>query len=219
MRRGWLLAAFLTTAGAFGLGETTSTAEAATVLAQSPGQLADRSTLIFIGTVERQESRFVPGPNHVVTDTVFAVERVVKGSEKHARFALTQLGGEVGEGADFRFTRVPGYARFTVGERVMLFLEPTGTGRLVPTGLSQGKYRLEPDPTTGKIMAVRDMNGLHVVGRGPVRHLLGVPQNPNRLMLDQLLAIARGERPVAPIPLQAPIVDVPAGPRAGEVNR
>ena len=38
---------------------------------------------------------------------------------------------------------VPGYARFEVGERVVLFLERTMTGRLVVTGLSQGKFLLQ----------------------------------------------------------------------------
>lgn len=219
MRRGWLLAVFLTAAGTYGIGEMTSTAEAATVRALSPGQLAGRSTLIFIGTVERQESRFVSAQNHVVTDTVFRVEQVVKGSAKHdGRFALTQLGGSVGEGAHQRATHVPGYARFTAGERVMLFLEPTSTGRLVPTGLAQGKYRLKTDPASGETMAYRDLDGLHMVGRNPVVHLMGAPQDPNRLTLTQLMAIARGERPSTPIPLRAPIVDVPA-PSAGEVNR
>lgn len=219
MRRGWLLAVFLTAAGTQGIDAMTSTAEAATVRALSPGQLAERSALIFIGTVERQESRFVADQNHVVTETVFRVEQVVKGSDKHrARFALTQLGGTVGEGQHQRATHVPGYARFTAGERVMLFLEPTSTGRLVPTGLAQGKYRLKGDPATGETMAYRDLEGLHMAGRGPVVHLMGAPQDPNRLPLGQLLAIARGERPSTPIPMSAPIVDVPA-PSQGEVNR
>lgn len=208
MRRGWLLAVFLTAAGTHGIDELSSTAEAATVQALSPGQLADRSTLIFIGTVERQASRFVSEQNHVVTDTTFRVEQVIKGAKHQTTFALTQLGGSVGEGQHQRATHVPGYARFTAGERVMLFLEPTTTGRLVPTGLAQGKYRLKADPASGETMAYRDLGGLHVMGRGPVVHLMGAPQNPNRLTLQQLLAIARGERPTAPVPL-APIVDVP----------
>lgn len=218
MRRGWLLAVFLTAAGAHGVHDMTSTAEAATVQALSPGKLAARSTVIFIGTVERQESRFVAESNHVVTDTVFAVERLVKGPTKTpTRLALTQLGGVVGEGDRRRGTEVPGYARFTVGERVMLFLEPTSTGRLVPTGLAQGKYVLKVDPATGETLAIRDTHDLHLVGNRAQAHLLGAPQDPNRLTLEQLLAIARGERPVDPVPLRRPIVDVPT-PTTGQVS-
>lgn len=218
MRRGWLLAAFLTVGGAGGAMHP-APAEAATVRALSPGQLADRSTVVFIGTVERQSSRFEAEANHVVTETVFAVEQVVKGEKAQRQITLTQLGGSVGEGQHRRATEVPGYARFTVGERVMLFLEPTTTGRLVPTGLAQGKYRLEGQPGSDKTMAVRDLDGLHLVAGGPVRHLFGVPQDPNHLTLDQLLRIVRGERPVDPVPLRrAMTTDVPA-PNHGEVAR
>ncbi len=219
MRRGWLLAAFLAVGGASGA-MLAEPAEAATARALSPGQLADRSALVFIGTVERQSSRFVAEGNRVVTDTVFAIEQVVKGPDKHRRtFELTQLGGAVGEGMHRRATEVPGYARFSVGERVLLFVEPTSTGRLVPTGLAQGKYRLQGTPGTDKVMAVRDLDGLHVVGAGPVRHLAGVPRDPNRMALGQLLRIVRGERPVDPVPLRRLTTqDVPS-PGRGEVHR
>ena len=219
MRRGWLLAAFLTAAGTLGIDDTIGSAEAATVRALSPGQLAERSTLIFIGTVERQASRFVSANNHVVTDTVFRVEQVVKGDKHQTTFSLTQLGGTVGEGRHQRATHVPGYARFTAGERVVLFLEPTTTGRLVPTGLSQGKYRLKTDRAGGETMAFRDLDGLHVVGRGPVMHLMGAPQNPNRLTLQQLLAIVRGERPTAPVSLEQQLIrDLPNMSTAHEAH-
>lgn len=215
MKRGWLLAAcVLASAGALGVGGSGGVAEAATVKVLSPGNLADRSTVVFIGTVAEQKSRFVAGPNHVVTETVFAVEQVIKGPDKRlARFALTQLGGTASDGTAPRTTAVPGYARFAEGERVMLFLEPTTTGRLVPTGLAQGKYTLSVDPKSGVTLAVRDLEGLHLVGAGPTRHLLGAPQDPNRLTLDQLLRIARGQRPVEPVrlrDLRTPQVDLPA---------
>lgn len=190
-------------------------AEAATVKALSPGALADRSAVVFIGTVSGQESRFVSGPNHVVTETTFTVEKAVKGSVG-ATWVLTQLGGVVGEGAAMRGTAVPGYATFEKGERVVLFLEATATGRLVPTGLAQGKYRvIEQD---GERLAVRALGELHMVGHGADRHLLGAPRDPNRLRLDDLLAIVAGERPSAPVPLVRRPVD-PRAPGEGEVAR
>jgi hypothetical protein len=190
-------------------------AEAATVKVLSPGALADRSVVVFVGTVSGEESRFVSGPDHVVTETTFAVSQVVKGSVG-STYVLTQLGGVVGEGAARRGTAVPGYARFSKGERVVLFLEPTSSGRLVPTGLAQGKYRVIEEG--GATLAVRDLGDLHLVGFGPQRHLLGAPQDPNRLALSVLLAIVAGERPSLPVPLvRRP--EAPAAPGGGEVAR
>lgn len=189
-------------------------AEAATVQALSPGALAERSAVVFIGTVSGQESRFVSGPNHVVTETTFTIEEALKGSVG-ATFVLTQLGGVVGEGAAMRGTAVPGYARFEKGERVVLFLEPTATGRLVPTGLAQGKYRLIDNG--GETLAVRDLGDLHVVGHGPERHLLGAPQDPNRLPLAALRTLVAGGRPTVPVPLVRSLD--PRTPAEGEVAR
>jgi hypothetical protein len=94
-------------------------------------------------------------------------------------------------------TVVPGYARFKVGERVMLFLERADTGQLVVTGLAQGKYTLTTDAKSGVVIAERDLDGLHQLGKRPARVFANVPQNPNRMTLGQLLNVVKGERPPA----------------------
>ncbi|MCB9546980.1 MAG: hypothetical protein H6706_14160 [Myxococcales bacterium] len=173
-------------------------ASAATVLRLEPVALAERSVLIFIGTVSDQKSTLQESPRQVFTETTFRVEQVVKG-EKQATFTLRQLGGSVGEGATFFGQDVPGYARFQVGERVALFLERTDTGRLVVTGLAQGKYTLRVDPKTGETMAERDLGGLHFVGRAPDKVFAGVP-DANRMTLDQLTGLVHAKRPPALMP-------------------
>lgn len=199
----WAAAAVMVLAGV---------AQAATVRALSPGAMADRSEVVFVATVTAQSSRWVSEARHVVTDTTFTVEQVVKGSVPSA-WVLTQLGGVVGEGAHMRGTAVPGYAHFEQGERVVLFLERTDRGRLVPTGLAQGKYRVVDEGETQ--WAVRELGDLHLVGNRPAKHLLGAPQDFNRMKLADLLTIARGERPWHPVPL----VRTPTVPGAGEVAR
>lgn len=187
-------------------------AQAATVRVLSPGAMADRSEVVFVAKVTAQSSRWVSEARHVVTDTTFTVEQTAKGSVPSV-FVLTQLGGVVGEGAHRRGTAVPGYARFAEGERVVLFLERTDSGRLVPTGLSQGKYRVVDEG--GTQWAVRELGDLHLVGNRPAKHLLGAPQDFNRMKLDDVLTIARGERPWHPVPL----VREPTVPGGGEVAR
>ncbi|MCA9540849.1 MAG: hypothetical protein KC620_18240 [Myxococcales bacterium] len=184
-------------------------AGAATVRTLTAGELAARSELIFIGTVTAQRSRLETQPVRVWTDTTFRVEQVVKGDKLDHEWRLTQLGGVVGEGADRIGQDVPGYARFAVGERVFLFLERTSTGRLVPTGLAQGKYVLIDDAKSGVTMAARDLRGLHLLGAMPDKRVAGMPRDWNQLPLADLLAIARGERP-GPTPLH--VVRRPAPP-------
>lgn len=171
-------------------------APAATVLRLEPGALAERSEIIFIGTVAAQASRLQTTPKQVCTDTRFAVDEVLKGKlpgAQSASFTLTQLGGVVnGYG-----TQVPGYARFAVGERVMLFLERADTGRLVVTGLAQGKYTLMPDPKSGIIIAQRGLGGLHQVGNRPDKVFKNAPTNPNRMTLGQLLGVIADRKPPA----------------------
>lgn len=176
-----------------------SAASAATVLRLEPGALAERSALVFIATVAQQDARLQTQPRQVFTDTVFAVDDVLKGKladgnprqGESKTFTLTQLGGAV-EGYG---TQVPGYARFVVGERVMLFLERTTTGRLVVTGLAQGKYTLTDDPKSGVTIAQRGLGGLHQIGNAPDKVFANVPSNANRMTLGQLLGLVVDQQP------------------------
>ena len=176
-----------------------SAVSAATVLRLEPGAMAERSELIFIATVSQQGARLQAEPRQVFTDTVFAVDEVLKGklADGNPRpgeaksFTLTQLGGAV-EGYG---TQVPGYARFTVGERVMLFLERADTGRLVVTGLAQGKYTLTQDPKSGVTIAQRGLGGLHQIGNAPEKVFAHVPGNANRMTLGQLLGLVVERKP------------------------
>jgi hypothetical protein len=188
------------------------TAQAATVVRLQPGAMAEQSELIFIGTVTGQRSALEESPGRVFTHTTFAVEQTVKG-EKQSTFTLRQLGGVVGEGVSQIGTVVPGYAQFAVGERVLVFLERTDTGRLVVTGLAQGKYTLQTDPKSGQVLAVRDLEGLHLVGRAPEKVFAGMPENFDRLLLPDLLAVVAGKRPApfAPKVVRTPMVSLPGG--------
>ncbi len=177
-----------------------SSASAATVQRLTLGQLADRSEVVFIGTVAAQQSQLQRTPRQVWTETTFAVDQQIKGA-KQLRFVLRQLGGTAGEGTERITAKVPGYARFEVGERVVLFLERAQTGRLVVTGLKQGKFLLTTDAKTGERVAQRELGGLVFPGAAP-RTFLGLPADPNRLALGDLVAIVHGARPAPrPIPL------------------
>ncbi len=183
------------------------TAGAATVQRLTLGQLAERSERVFIGTVAAQRAEAEIAPVRVWTYTRFSVEETLKGP-KSRDFTLRQLGGDAGRWVQ----KVPGYATFAPGERVMLFLERTQTGRLVVTGLAQGKFTLRTDAKSGLVTAERNLAGLGFPGPAP-RTLTGQPTDPNRMKLRDLVAIVRGGKPV-PAPLvieRTPQRRLPAG--------
>ena len=91
------------------------------------------------------------------TFTTFAVEETWKGA---ARFQTSNqyltvrlLGGTLGH-----FTsNVSGVPRFSPGEEVVLFLEPTGPhGYFSVVSWLQGTFRIHEDLRTGQIIAVQD---------------------------------------------------------------
>ena len=171
-------------------------ASAATVKKLTLKNLVDVSTVIFQGVVKAQSSQRRDSPLQIHTQTVFQVNKVLKGAQRSS-YTLTQLGGVHGEGAQRIVQQVPGYARFKVGERVLIFLEPTTTGRLVVTGLAQGKFTLAEDPTfPGRLLATRSFHGLHFEGGGGRTVVLeGQPDNGRTFPMSQLLDVIDGRRP------------------------
>jgi len=191
-----------------------TTAYGATVEALGPQALAERSEQIFIGVVKGQETYAQRTPAQVWTRTVFEVERSIKGPTL-PEIVIEQLGGVHGTGADRLEQVVHGYPHFRVGERVLLFLERADTGRLVVTGMAQGKYTLTPGGTTGGIIASRDVSDLALRGvrHAADAHVAGVPRNHDELLLTHLETLIDGLRPT-PIPLMVR-PQTPVSPKGG----
>jgi len=179
------------------------TANAATVQRLSTQELSARSSLIFIGTVEHQETALSDSPKQIWTTTQFRVERLIKGEPVEV-VSLRQLGGVVGEGEDRLVQKVHGYPSFRLNERVLLFLETADTGNLVVTGLSQGKFSLTAGADPRTIEARRDLSELRFPNaQGRVYHLAGMPSVSGPIYLDQVIDIVEGRRAIArPIPLR-----------------
>ncbi len=180
---------------------SSAAAYGATVQALGPQALAERSEQIFIGVVSAQTTYAKRAPAQVWTRTVFDVERAIKGPTL-PEVVLEQLGGTHGEGADRLHQVVHGYPRFSVGERVLLFLERTDSGRLVVAGLAQGKYTLASDGPEGAVVATRDVGDLALRGARPKAdaHVAGVPRSHNQLLLTHLESLIDGLRPI-PTPM------------------
>lgn len=106
---------------------------ATTIVLPTDDQLIAKSPLILSGDV--LESAAVEENGRIFTVTRIAVEQLLKGSAA-PMVEIREIGGQVGD----RFNVVYGSPRYTAGERVMVFLWPTGRGDYQTRDLFVGKF-------------------------------------------------------------------------------
>lgn len=143
MKKQFLLAVAVLTAGLFG------SAQATTVKAMNLDELTQRSDSIIVGEVTSittktpQETGSYPE-----THTTFEVQDTLAGAQKTQAITVSTIGGPAGNGL---VTKVPGMPEFRVEEKVVLFLvSDAAKGVFIPTGLSQGVFRVKVDPESQK---------------------------------------------------------------------
>jgi hypothetical protein len=118
--------------------------------------MSAKADVIVLGTVESTESRWSDDGRIIVTRAFVTVERPLKGGPR-ARVLVETPGGRVGDLAMV----ASGAPVFHPGERVVLFLEPTGgpaggaaSKGFVPrygvVGWNQGRMIVRRDPGTGR---------------------------------------------------------------------
>ena len=123
-------------------------AHATTLLALDVNALTRGSAVVARATVRSVEARWTKDGGRIMTDAVLEVTEPWKGAPSK-QIVVMQPGGIVGEVGQM----VHGTARFTVGEDVVVFLEPRGD-RYLLTGMIQGKFKVETS-TDGKAMFAR----------------------------------------------------------------
>ena len=113
-------------------------------------QMTDASDYIVRGTVDAIWVDLDDRGNHW-TRVQVEVDRVIKGPPDLDALQLDVMGGALNGEA----TIIAHTPRFSEQEEVLLFAELTKSGKLVPTGWSQGKYTIRIDPDDGREMLVR----------------------------------------------------------------
>ena len=125
---------------------------ASTFVAMSTSDLVQSSSAVIEGEVISLQSRWTRNRRIIVTDAMVRVWDVLGGKAPEIVHVKT-FGGTVNG-----FTvEASGFPTFTVGERVLLFLEPdTEAGRLRVNGYQQGLYRIvqRPDGIESAVPAV-----------------------------------------------------------------
>ena len=134
---------------------TSRPAEATTMVQLTRTQIIDASDIIVRGkVVEIWTEQSSDGT--VWTRTQINVADTLKGEER-ATWIIDQMGGTWGETS----TVVAGRARFSPGEKILLFAERLGNGRMIPVGMRQGKFTLRMDPYSQEMIAQRFAPGHH----------------------------------------------------------
>lgn len=118
-------------------------AEGTLLVPMSDADLVRSSTRIVLGTVREVKGEL--DGQRIVTRIRIAVDETVKGANDEGVVVVTEPGGQVGE----RLAWIFGAPRFTVGERVLLFLRKRPDGTVYTNSLALGKYRIE-DGTQGR---------------------------------------------------------------------
>ena len=123
----------------------TLTAGATQILYKSIEDLGRESTSVVQGNVVGINSFWNETRTKIFTETVIAVEETYKGTEA-GEVIILQLGGVVD---NVRVT-VHGALQWSLGEEVVVFLEPYREGKFLVSGFSQGKFQVERDKSTGQ---------------------------------------------------------------------
>src|SRR5262245_20019207 len=106
------------------------------------------------GTVVSNISAVDENQDRVFTYTKLRVEQVFKGVIEDREIVLKEEGGEAGALGEF----VCGTPGFTVGERVIVYLDTWADGSLRVYQLFLGKRTIKQDPATGRDVAILDLS-------------------------------------------------------------
>ncbi len=138
--------------------------QATTLVRLSLEQLSRASSAIVRGHVVSQSSHWNLQHTQIVTDTVLAVEEVMKGSPS-STVLVRQLGGTVGNW----HVSVPGSPRLLPHASYVLFLEPARepTGFYLVVGMMEGAYPVYRDSHTGRYRVVRPFGAQFVKAAMP----------------------------------------------------
>ena len=115
---------------------------ATSVIAPTFDRLVASADLIFTGqaVAQRSEWRNANGQRSIVTLVTFGVEAVHKG-RAGSTTTLQFLGGTLGD-VTLEVSEMP---KFTLGERVVLFVEKNGENASPLVGFHHGKFSLQKD--------------------------------------------------------------------------
>ena len=109
-------------------------------------EMTDQSSAILLGRCVQVESTWNAAHTDIVTNNIFEVQEYYKGNLGR-RVTITELGGQV----DTWVAEYTGLPRFAVGEEAVLFVWTDPHGGHQVLGLTQGKFAVQRDKSTGNL--------------------------------------------------------------------
>ena len=149
-------------------------ANATTMIYRSIEELAQRSALVVEGTVTGSET-YAGDEGRITTRWTVKVARTLRG-QPAAEVRFEQWAGTLGDIT----TQIPGDARFTQGERVVLFLRGDSPEKMYLTAMGQAKFTIHGGNQPAKLLRKAAIEG---AGQGmlplPLKELapLAAPQS------------------------------------------
>lgn len=145
--------------------------EASIIVKLTDKQMAQRANRIVHGKVVRQYSDWDKNRRRIYTYTIISVLDRIKGTPTQ-ELTIRQVGGA----KDNIGMRVPGSAKFKLGEEVVVFLESIKkTAFHHVMGMSYGKYTVVRDAKTQQLLLKRNLHNIAVAsknskGRYKIQH-------------------------------------------------
>jgi hypothetical protein len=138
------------------LAQTTS---ATTAVVPTDEDLIVGARAIITAKVTSIESRWDDSHSRIYSYITLRVKQVLKGTITDRKVVLKELGGIVGEYA----TVIYGNPQYTVGEKVLVYLDTWADGTLRTHEMFLGKFTIFKDETTGHRFVSRNMSDDKVV--------------------------------------------------------
>src|SRR5258706_10651797 len=127
-------------------------ASASVVIPPADDDLIVHAAAVIIGRVTDIESHD-DRQGKLSTYITIAIDEVLKGTLAQPTLTIRELGGQVGGLMGWVFAN----PEFTVGERVLLFLDQRADGTLRVMHFYLGKFSIITDPANGDLVAVRPL--------------------------------------------------------------
>ena len=133
-------------------------AGASVILKMNTQQMTVLADQIVHGRVVKKVSQWDQKTRRIYTYTTLTILETLKGVTKRKEVTIRQLGGS----ANGIGMRVPGAAKFQLGEEVVVFLEQKKPTIQQVMGMTYGKYTVLTNPDTKKRYLIRDLRGVSV---------------------------------------------------------
>jgi hypothetical protein len=127
-------------------------ANASVVIPQADDDLIARADAVILGRVTDIESHDNQ-QGKLRTYITIAIDEVLKGALAQPTLTIRELGGQVAGLGGWVFAN----PEFSVGEKVLLFLDQRDDGTLRVLHLYLGKFSVVTDPASGDLVAVRPL--------------------------------------------------------------